>query len=375
MATAAFYYAPLHFEGPAYDESLSQQYTEKVTVDYDRTVEQVEENIWDSFEQFHDEKYVLFHPTAVQVPIQVPSVQLASTDAEDDAMETLWNRVYVSPQEVAAEFITEFSQHDIVVWNAYFYQNVDLTDVQVINQDGTGLTYPNLPKTIPRTWNEVLDLDIYEDGPPTQDTDWKITVAGTEFNLDVTGIRVIAYTANVDFNTPPQLVYSFLTSIARHPRYLKEQRRPIQRLPFRNIDLTAHSEGLELQKLSNLLHYGKNKVFAVPIYTEGMQIASFGSSSLTVSTDPTYLYNLQNNCEYCMILNHSTGLGEVKSLTSLVGSVLSFGSSISGSYTIYNSSVYPCVFSYVKSAKITPETKGQGVIVVSFGEFKRTSGI
>jgi hypothetical protein len=297
--------------------------------------------------------------------------------AKSDADETLLNRVYVDPLEVAVEFITEYTEHDITIWNAYSDQTIQLTDVQVLNQSGTDMDYPSLPKTILQTYDEVLTLIILEEGPPTQDTDWVLTIEGTEYTIEVTGIRVVSFVHEPNFRSNVNIVYNWITSIARHPSYLKEQRRPLQRWPLRDINFTVHAQDYVLQQLYNDLHYGKDKVFAVPIFTEMMQPSSItsGLSSVTISTDITHFYNLQNNCEYVMIINTETLDSEVKELSGIAGQVLSFNSNITGSYSISNCFIYPCVFSYTKSTKINPETHSTIRVSINFGEFKRTSGV
>lgn len=307
----------------------------------------------------------------------IERIRYMTYNDNDDSEQTLFNRIYVTPDEIALEFITEYTEHEVVVWNAYSDRTATLTDISVVNQTGTGIEEVTLPKIIPKLYNEILTIIVYEDGPPTQDTDYLITVDGTVYTVDVTGIRVVGFVEEPDFAKNIQMVYSFLTSIARHPRYLKEQRRPLQRYPFRDISLTINTSNLTFQKQYNLMHYGKDKVFAVPIYTERMQslLITAGSYSLTISTDITYFYNLLNNVEYVIIVDHTTGVSEVKEISSLVGNLLLFTSAISNTYNANGTVLYPCVFSYIKSARVVPETKGEGIIRVSFGEFKRTSGV
>ena len=369
-----FYY-DCEIDQTALTMPLHGRHRENVTEDYFWTG-LLSDNLMDTSEYFATEQPFIVKKERKDEYL-IDRGRKASLFNLGDADETLFGRVYVSPLAIDAEFITEYVEYDVVVWNAYFTKSVDITSILVQNQAGTNMVYPTLPKTIPLSYNEVLTLIVYDEGPPTQDTDWLITVDGVEFNIDVTGIRVIAFVHEPDFSKSVTMVYNFLTSLAQNLRYLKEQRRPLQRLPFRDINFICHAKDLVLQKLVNTIHYGKDKVFAVPIFTEHMRPSaiSAGSNSITIADDITYYYNLQNNCDYLIILDETDLSAEVKEISEIDGQDITFTSNVTGSYTAGSCSIYPCVFSYGKGFKVAPETKNNAQVTVSFGEFKRTAGV
>lgn len=290
------------------------------------------------------------------------------------ADETLFGRVYVDPLEANPGFITENRDYAIVVWNADLENISTITSVSVLNQDGTTLTYSALPKDIPRGYDEVMTLTVLGEGPPTQDTQYTIVVGSYSYEVDVQGIRAVPLEADPDWAAGISIDYAWLTAMGFNPRYYKEQRRPMTILPWRNISATFALSGNSAMKFSNSLRYGKDKVFVVPIFTEQILCSNIatGTDSITPSNAYDEYYNLNNNCTHVLFLDLASLTSEIKEISSVGASTITFASNITGTFDAASTVIYPAVFSTIRNISSKGETSNLEVIRLSFEEFKKS---
>ena len=64
-----------------------------------------------------------------------------------DAM--IFDRIWFTPEEIDAEFITEDTEHEIRIWNAFLSTDKILTNIASSSPTGTDLDSPSTPYTIP----------------------------------------------------------------------------------------------------------------------------------------------------------------------------------------------------------------------------------
>ena len=295
----------------------------------------------------------------------------ASTRESD---ETLFGRTYVDPLEVDPGFITEERDYDIVVWNADLTKVNSITSITVIDQYGTELDYPALPKDIPRGYDEVLTLTVLLAGPPTQDTTYTIIAGGFTYEVSVSGLRAIALEVDPNWSSRIKIDYAWLTSLALNARYFKEQRRPLTEKPWRNVKAEFHAHGLRGMKFLNSLVYGVNKVFVVPIFSEQLICSTIAAGELliTPSTDYSKFYNLQNNCTHLIFMDRESGATEIKEIDEVLATTITFASSISGTFNARTTDIYPAVFSTIREVSANTESSEFTAVNIGFEEFKKS---
>jgi len=288
--------------------------------------------------------------------------------------ETLFGRVYVLPLEIDPGFITEEREYEIVIWNADNLNIAEFTSVGVVNEFGTDLVAPSLPKNIARGYDEVLDLTILLAGPPIQDTTYTLTIAGYVFEVYITGIRAVEILPEPDWGSNLKIRYRWFTAIASNPRYHKEQRRPLSNTPWRNISASFQVEEYRAEIFINTLKYGSNKVFAVPIYTEQLYVSvlNSGDPDITPTNDYSEFYNLNNNCTHLVIVDHYNFLYEIKEIEAINPSTIDLSSEMAITFDAGKTIIYPAVFSTLSGISMGPETKQHVVVDLNFEEFKKS---
>ena len=147
-------------------------------------------------------------------------------------------------------------------------------------------------------------------------TTWLLTIDGIEFEIEITGVRVIPWFLDLNWDKLPVITYDFETVIFT-TNYLKEQRRSLSDESWIELSAKFDTSSGNNRKIFNLLSYGQDKVFGIPIYTEKMTVDSISTSSLDVNEDMTYLWNLQNNALYVIIVDHENALAEIKEIDSI----------------------------------------------------------
>jgi len=306
-------------------------------------------------------------------PVLTPDeYNTASAFSVDPGSGFFFERVWVEPLLFALQFITEDIAREIKIWNAYRSKYVQVTDVAVVNEEGTHLTYPTLPHQINIFGDTVYDLDIYGNGPPLQDTQYKLTIDGVEYIVAITGIRIIPWDLDPNWEANLKLTYSFASTIWSNDKF-KEQRRALSRESWLNISAAYDTSGDRARKIMNLIGYGKDKVFGMPIYNEKMRptTADQGGSTIIVAEDFTYFYNLKNRSAYVIIADHENGVAEIKKFTSFTGTnQINLNQPISAAFDLNYTYVYPCVFAVIGSFAGSNVTDDFDEVKVDFKEFK-----
>lgn len=305
---------------------------------------------------------------AYQIPVDHHRADLLATYGDDN----LFHRVWVSPLDIDSGFITEDVVYEIKIWNAWISEDVDFTNVGVIAQDGTALTYPGLPYTITRTNSIILDLDVFKDGPPNQDTQYSLTINGIVYYIEIEGTRVIAVTPDIQWANSSMFKYTFITIMYQDMIRFQEQRRPLVEIPPREISVVYQLEGNSANTLFNTLSYGHDKVFGVPIYNEKLiptDLTVDGNViTLSAATPTTYLYNLVTNASYVIIVDHVSELAEIKEISSVGANSITLVKDIIETFDLQSTYVYPVLISIVKSAKFSELTDNVEILTIDFME-------
>lgn len=308
-------------------------------------------------------------PMLKGVIVIIPSVN-ESAKGSNYGDDFVFERTWVYPALIQMGFIVEESTRTIKIWNADRYQSVDVTAIVADAADGTSLASNPLPDTIATFYEADYVLTILKIGPPLQDATYTFTIGGVEFATNITGVRVIAFPVNPNWDQGIEQKYTFQSTIFTSKR-LKEQRRPLKEISafssIFNIDLTA----VNRQTIINLISYGKDKVFGVPIFSEMMTPTTIttGTSVIIISEDTANYYNLNNRVNYVIICNFEDGVGEVKKFSSVSGSQINLDQDIVGSFTVGKCWVFACAFCFMRAYKGSNLTDDMENIKVSFEEF------
>ncbi len=284
----------------------------------------------------------------------------------------MFERVWVEPERFDLSFITEDAEDVVRIWNAYRDQAIFTTDVSVTNQEGTLLDYPSLPHKIAAFGDTNYTLYVYGSGPPLQDTNYRLTIGGQVFDVPVTGIRIIAWGLDPNWDQGLELNYEFATTIYSNDKLI-EQRRALSKESWLTVSGSYDIGGDRARRAHNLIAYGKDKVFGVPIFTEKLStvIPLTGSTTITTEEDFSNYYNMQNNSEFVIIVDVKNELAEIKEVASHNGtnSIVLY-QPISADFDVKTSFIYPCLFSIIKSVNATMHTDGFDTIMLDFREYK-----
>jgi len=283
----------------------------------------------------------------------------------------LFGRVWVRPVLIEVGFITEELVYEIKIWNAWLSRSIDFTNVSVIAQDGTSLDYPALPYTMPQSGSLVLDLTVEKDGPTSQSTLYGLTLDGDVYNVQITGLRVIALEPDIEWDKSPKIDYAFQTVMFQDPARYQEQRRPLIEYPDRKqsvsyllLDNTAH-------RIFNMFSYGHDKVFGVPIYNEKMVPSDItaGLDIIQLVTSTDYMYNLKNNCQFIIIVDHDNNQAEIKEIKSISANEIEVETVVAETFNLQTTFVYPALLSLIQASRFAEETDNIQIVTVDFKEF------
>ena len=285
----------------------------------------------------------------------------------------LFNRIWVEPSLIECGFITEDLQYNISIWNAWMYRQVQFTLVDSDDASGTDLTYPSLPHVLQVMSEEILTLDVYLDGPPVQDAFWYLEVDDAWYTIEVTGLRVLQCKPCPDWDKTIRLSGTFETVIFQTERFV-EQRRPLIDAPERTLSASFLLTGDQGKEFYHQLLYAHDKVFGVPIYNELMLATSIpnGGTVITLSTDTTYLYHLNNLCDHIAIIDHRNSLCEIKTIDSIAANSITVTQEIDGTFNANTAYVYPVFMGIVTRYDEAEHTEEHATLTIEFREY--TSG-
>ena len=285
--------------------------------------------------------------------------------------DTLFWRIWFEPAEYDAGFITEDSQFDIKIWNAYLDTLSTITDISVLAQEGTSIDNDPVPIKIQKFGDNTSEVTISRIGPPLQSTVYTFTVDSVEYTCTITGMRIIDWVLEPDWARKVRIEFAFETVVAEN-RFFKEQRRYLREDCSRTIKVSSWAEGLDAQKVKQSLSYGHDKVFGVPIYSEHCYPTGTitGQTVLNFTNDLTKLWNLNNLCDYIIIADHKAMTGEIKEVSSVGGSSITLVRSVVQTFEAASVIVYPVIMTTLESLSLQDETQDVTVFDLSFEEYR-----
>ena len=171
-----------------------------------------------------------------------------------------------------------------------------------------------------------------------------------------------------DWGYTPEISYAFETVIQPTP-YFVEQRRPLLPTPIRIQGCRYAFSGNSIQYARNLFLYGLSKLCCVPIYSEPIFSAAVtqGATSITATTDLTYLWNLKNS-DWLILLDFVSGQSEMLGISSVSGQVINLSSAIVNSWTASRTIIFPAFAGTISKVKGMDTTDRVGRVDVEFEE-------
>lgn len=171
-----------------------------------------------------------------------------------------------------------------------------------------------------------------------------------------------------DWNYPPEISYALQSVVQSTPRFV-EQRRPLISAPVRSVKYDFSLSNEAAQRLINVLIYGSSKFLCVPVFSEPMLANSIvqGASSITITEDVDYMWNIQN-CDYAVIIDFVNNLSEMLYVASASDTTIALSQAISGSFTASNCVIYPAFVGAVKSWDRVPVSDLISIVTVEFEE-------
>jgi len=285
--------------------------------------------------------------------------------------DNLFFRIWFEPFEIDAGFIVEDVDYTIKVWNAYFDVTKQLTAITEDSPEGTTLTHDPLPITIAKFDDITMTLTVLQEGPPVQSTTYTFTIDGTDYETEITGIRVNPFAYEPDYSQGIRIQMKFETVIERN-KYFKEQRRPLRDDALWNVGLKSWVKGLDTQKLKQQIAYGHDKIFGVPIYSEHCYPDQDMNNQTIIqcSNDLSKHWFLNNQAVYVILIQHDILLAEIKEISSVGTNSITLARAVSETFEWQKTVVYPIVLSTIENVSFDMETDNLMNFTIDFTEYK-----
>jgi len=290
----------------------------------------------------------------------------------------LFDRIWFTPSEVNARFITAASYYPITIWNAYLRANKPFTGITSFNPAGTSITDPtpyNLQPTADTHSIGLLNPDIgvtitvNKDGPSIQNTNYYLTIAAVMYPIAVRGVRTMSLAAFPDFATSPKFTYTYETTLFQSERG-KEQRRVLRDIPIRTLSGDYLLEGIEGQKFFNKILYGHDKLFATPIINELMKptVLTTGTNVISISGTTADKWNFVNFCDF-IIITDGTQI-ETHEIVSYTSNTITTLSNIILTWDTKITLIYPAYLSVADNIKVVNNTNSVSTVSIDWIEKK-----
>lgn len=202
------------------------------------------------------------------------------------AAEDWFERVHVLPRSIDLGNILGVVQVDMEVYNAYRDDSRDFTNFT--NNAGNGVSIidlPGLPVTLNAQEGLQLTLEVTTDGPPDINGTLDFTFDIGSAMVPIEGSRIVLFPFRPEAPMVERL--EFLTDI-----FVKidgtEQRVALRKNPRQTFEMEIFREdGVERQRIDNMLFDWQARVFGVPVWFEPMALtadASIGQTTINVNT-------------------------------------------------------------------------------------------
>ena len=302
----------------------------------------------------------------------ISGVEYHAFDAHSFGDENYFDRIWVVPTEIDFGFLTEDSTDSFYVWNAWLSKPVTITSIDLTGTTtGISTDAPSLPFSLATFGELTVEVAITAEGEPQQNSTYTLTIDGEPYEVDITALRVLSMAPDPDWNYGIRISYAWATVMFEN-EYFVEQRRPKSPLSWRTVRVSYHMDQESAADFFNWMLYGKDKLFAIPIYNEKMIPTDLTVAGTTITTSGSnqYLWNLQNRATHVAILDHASLLAEVKEIDAITDTThIETTVAIQDTFDVSSTYVYPVVMGFVQSIRITPQSDTTDVVEVEYVEY------
>lgn len=214
--------------------------------------------------------------------LDLPGAKLANFGGD------LYERIHLSEALLDLGNVIGQQQRAITVWNAYTRaQNL----AAITEDNGEGLTLSSVAGSPPYPFGplgeQAYTLTVSTEGPPTIDATYTFDFAPYDLVLRVTGSRVIAWTFLPDWSSPIIERMDWLTDVM--VAYdAREQRGAVRLAPRKSYEFEAFFIGGERRYAESLLWGWGARVWALPIWPDGVEIGvdlAAGATSINIAAE------------------------------------------------------------------------------------------
>lgn len=252
-------------------------------------------------------------------------------------------RIHVDPSSIDLGNVVATQTRSILVWNA-FLTTVSLTDQVNTGFDGITLTTP--PGSAPprviqplQYWTYSVQVDMT--GPPTIDANFRVTVAGLNYDVPITGRRVVPFGFKPNWNRGIEERLEFRSTVLQmHDG--GEQRATVRRKPRRRYGYTVLLTRAEAQRAGNALFGWQSRFFAAPAWAERSTLLSgAGAGTSTLTFDVAYRSFAPGGL---LALQAGDGPTDVREIASIVDNTVTLTAPLAASWPA-GTRVYPAFVS------------------------------
>lgn len=178
-----------------------------------------------------------------------------------------YERIHVYPLEISLGNVVSVQQREIVTWNAYFVAHT-LNDVVPANDDGLTLTEPG---TTPLVYAPLQQLDfilqITTDGPPLVDATYTFDFDVIDYEVHVTGVRIVAWKWEPNWINPVIERLEWTTDVmAAYDG--SEQRRSLRGGPRQQWEFTFDLQDDVRREFENIIYAWGGRIWALPVWID-----------------------------------------------------------------------------------------------------------
>lgn len=272
-------------------------------------------------------------------PVDEPEANWTGHGAFNSGHGAIWyNRIQISPSLIALGNLITDKATTVEVWNGYLEPKA-FDSLTSLNAEGIGIDAPiTPPTTIGGLVAYNYTVTATTAGPATIDATFRWSIGGDDYDLDITGARIVVFPFLPNWSTPVNETLGWLTSIER--AYDGGEQRTRWRDAARK-ELSFEVTTLDRQssaQLENIMFGWQSRSFAVPMVTERSTLSAVGNvgaTSITVDVTNRGFY-----AGMAAIIRDDSDTYEAIEIASISGSTLNLVRGLASSWPA-GTPIYP----------------------------------
>ncbi len=197
-------------------------------------------------------------------------------------------RIHFYPSDFALGNLTGSQQHLLTMWNAYFAP-VQLQSVALVNGFGISIGQPTTPPaSVGPLARLVYTVEISQEGPPIIDAEIQFVVDAIQYDIPISGRRVMVFPFRPHWASPVEETLEHLTVL--EVTYTgKEQVSELRVKPRRILQYNLRIHNDDVNLFDNLVYGWGGRLFSVPLWMEKTKLQSDAvAGALSLEVDSTF---------------------------------------------------------------------------------------